>query len=123
MKICKNCAHEIEDTATICRNCGCYSEAKNTSLIDDRKVQEKDDEKEFMNHGFMRGPYNKWIAILLCIFLGWLGGHKFYEGKYIMGFLYVLTLGFWGIGIILDLVNLIFKKKYYYISSIPFIRV
>lgn len=42
--------------------------------------------------------------MLLCIFLGWLGIHRFYEGKTITGILYVFTLGLCGIGWIVDIV-------------------
>ena len=38
-------------------------------------------------------PKNKWIALFLCIFLGFLGAHKFYAGKVAAGILYLLF--FW----------------------------
>lgn len=36
---------------------------------------------------------NKWVAFLLCLFLGVIGVHKFYEGKIGMGILYILRPG------------------------------
>lgn len=33
---------------------------------------------------------NKGIYIMLCLFLGGIGVHKFYSGKYLMGFLYLV---------------------------------
>ena len=46
-----------------------------------------------------------WIAaLLLCIFLGEFGIHRFYVGKVGTGILYLLTVGFFGIGIIVDII-------------------
>lgn len=50
---------------------------------------------------------NKLTSILLVIFFGGLGVHKFYEGKIGMGILYLLTLGLFGIGVLVDLIKLI----------------
>lgn len=49
---------------------------------------------------------SKGIAYLLWFFLGLLGIHKFYLGKYLMGILYFLTMGFFGIGWFIDLFTL-----------------
>ena len=56
-----------------------------------------------------------WIAFLLCLLLGYIGAHKFYEGKIIFGIIYILTLGFWGIGILIDLVLILLKPNPYYV--------
>ena len=56
---------------------------------------------------------NKWIAFLLCLFLGPAGIHKFYEGRIGMGLLYLFTGGLFGIGVIIDLITLLFKPDYY----------
>lgn len=44
------------------------------------------------------------IALLLCIFLGSLGIHRFYVGKYKTGILMLLTLGGLGIWMLVDLI-------------------
>lgn len=46
---------------------------------------------------------SKWVAFLLCVFLGPFGAHKFYVGKIGTGILYFLTVGFFGIGWIIDI--------------------
>ncbi len=57
---------------------------------------------------------NKWVAFFLCLFLGALGIHKFYEGRILLGILYLCTLGLFGIGVVVDLVILLFKPNPYF---------
>lgn len=58
---------------------------------------------------------NKWVAFALCLFIGFLGAHKFYEGKTGMGILYILTGGLLGVGWIIDTISLLFKPNPYYV--------
>ena len=62
------------------------------------------------------GAKNKWISLLLCLFLGVVGGHKFYEGKMLMGVIYLLTGGLFGIGAIIDFIVLLSKPNPYYLK-------
>lgn len=57
---------------------------------------------------------NKWVSFLLCLFLGVLGIHKFYEGRVLLGLLYLCTGGLCGIGVVVDLISLLFKPNPYY---------
>lgn len=58
---------------------------------------------------------NKWVAFALCLFIGFLGAHKFYEGKTGMGVLYIFTVGLFGIGWFVDTISLLFKPNPYYV--------
>ena len=40
--------------------------------------------------------------------------YKFYEGRVLLGIVYLLTLGLCGIGVIIDLIILLFKPNPYY---------
>ena len=60
-------------------------------------------------------PKSRTVALLLCLFLGWLGAHRFYVGKVGTGILMPLTLGgFFGIWVMVDLIFIvcgIFRDK------------
>lgn len=56
---------------------------------------------------------NKWIALTLCLFLGYFGAHKFYEGKFEIGILYLFTIGLFGIGVLVDFINILRKPTMY----------
>ncbi len=57
------------------------------------------------------GEKNKWIALLLCLFFGVFGVHRFYEKKIGTGILYLLTCGFCGIGVIVDFFSILKRKS------------
>ncbi|KJR41621.1 membrane protein containing TM2 domain protein [Candidatus Magnetoovum chiemensis] len=44
------------------------------------------------------------IALLLCFFLGWFGGHRFYVNKIGTGILMMFTMGGFGMWYFVDLV-------------------
>lgn len=54
-------------------------------------------------------PKDKWLSLLLCIFLGIFGGHKFYKGKMFMGVLYIFTGG-----LFVDFILILLKPNPYY---------
>jgi TM2 domain-containing membrane protein YozV len=42
-------------------------------------------------------------GLLLAIFLGWAGGYRFYKKQTVLGILYLLTFGLFGIGWLVDI--------------------
>ena len=49
-------------------------------------------------------PKSRLVSLLLCLFLGWLGVHRFYVGKIGTGIIWLFTLGFFGFGALIDFV-------------------
>lgn len=49
----------------------------------------------------------KSTALVLCIFLGYLGVHRYYVGKIGTGLLYTFTAGLFGIGWIVDIFKIL----------------
>ncbi|MBQ6165501.1 MAG: TM2 domain-containing protein [Clostridia bacterium] len=68
-----------------------------------------------INGGIQGKPKNKWVALILCIFLGFFGAHKFYEGKIGMGVLYIFTCGLFFVGVIIDAIAILTKPNPYYV--------
>jgi TM2 domain-containing membrane protein YozV len=94
---CKNCGKELSKEARMCPNCG--QPMKTMSINTDK---------------------NKWVALLLWLFLGGVGAHQFYVGNngraiwYIVG----LTVGWLlivppfivGIQLVIDLIDILQGK-------------
>ncbi|KWT82086.1 MAG: TM2 domain-containing protein [Nitrospirota bacterium] len=49
-------------------------------------------------------PKSRLVALLLCFFLGWAGGHRFYANKIGTGIIMFITMGGFGIWYFVDLV-------------------
>lgn len=60
-------------------------------------------------------PRNKWVALVLCITLGYFGVHRFYEGKIFTGLIWLFTFGLMGWGWLIDLIIIICKPVTYYV--------
>ncbi len=121
-KFCKFCGAKIPLDAVLCTSCGRQVEelkqAQQTTqtpniVINNSNVNTNTNTNTVGGHPGK--PKNKWVAVLLCLFLGLVGGHKFYEGKIGMGILYIFTAGLFGIGAFIDLLILLFKPNPYYV--------
>lgn len=55
-------------------------------------------------------PKSKVVALILAILFGYLGIHKFYLGKIGMGILYLFTCGLFGIGWVVDIIQIAVGK-------------
>lgn len=123
-KFCKHCGAKIHEDAVICTVCGRQvEEVKQTvnqpSIIinnDNNNVNSNVNKNTVTASTSGNGrAKNKWIAIALCIFLGYIGAHKFYEGKLGSGLLYFFTGGLFFVGVIIDFFALLNKPNPYYV--------
>lgn len=119
MKFCKHCGQKIEKDVVVCIHCGKQVEAlEQTATTQPQVVINNSNMNTNTNtnmNGVMMGKAkNKWVSFLLCFFLGFFGAHKFYEGKIGMGILYILTVGLFGFGVIIDLIVILTKPNPYY---------
>ena len=55
-----------------------------------------------------RSTRNRWFALLLCLFCGFFGVHRFYVGKIATGVLYLFTGGLFGFGVFVDFLIILF---------------
>ena len=118
MKFCKHCGAKIPQTAVICTSCGSQVEelkrAEQPNIVINNSNSNLNTNTN-INGGYMGRARNKWVAFCLCFFLGFLGAHKFYEGKPGKGILYLLTCGLFGIGWLIDCIVLLCKPNPYYV--------
>lgn len=142
---CRECGQQISDKARVCIHCGyefpkftrnaevmtgkengnnptvyvnINNENTNTNASQPQVQPQTTPVKE--NNPYVglveeKKKKNKWVAVLLCYFLGVFGVHRFYEGKIGTGILWFLTGGCMGIGWLIDLIILLCKPNPYYV--------
>jgi TM2 domain-containing membrane protein YozV len=84
---CPKCGSQNDDGSNFCKTCGVnlLIQPNNTEV---QTISEK----------------NWLVTLLLCIFLGGLGIHRFYVGKTGTGILMILTFGGLGIWVLIDII-------------------
>lgn len=119
MKFCKHCGQKIEKDAVVCIYCGKQVETLEQNsqpqvVINNSNMNTNTNINKNTNVTANKKAKNKWVSFFLCLFLGCVGAHKFYEGKIGMGILYLCTGGLLFIGVIIDLIAILSKPNPYY---------
>ena len=119
-KFCQHCGEAIDSDCVICPKCGKQvqqlKQEQPQVVINNTNTNTVTSTATATANGARAGQAkNKWVALCLCIFLGVLGAHKFYEGKIGMGILYLLTGGLLGIGVVIDIIGILVKPNPYYV--------
>lgn len=118
-KFCKFCGNTIPEDAVLCTHCGRQVEELKKSSEQPNIIINNANTNTNTNTVApgMYGPNakNKWVAFFLCLCLGYLGAHKFYEGKTIMGIIYLCTCGLACLGWLFDLIAILLKPNPYYV--------
>lgn len=118
-KFCKFCGSKIPMDAVLCTSCGRQVEELKSAQSGQQPSIVINNANTNTNvnaaNGLNGREKNKWVAVLLCLFLGAIGAHRFYEGKIGSGILYLCTLGLFGIGVTIDFIILLLKPNPYYV--------
>jgi len=119
---CSTCGQQIAKVARACPFCGAPVYQNLPREVPQQIIINNSNNANTVQAGYGYGPVpaglrakDKWIALLLWFFLGFVGAHKFYEGKILMGIVYILTVGLFGIGWVVDFFVLLFKPNPYYV--------
>lgn len=128
MAKCPVCGAPME-TAT-CGYCGYAEKEENQSVSwENQQIPQQaasvpnQQPQIFVTNQYMTNPgiipgvsqKSKMTALLLCIFLGGLGIHRFYVGKGGTGVLYLFTFGLFGVGWFVDIIMIasgLFKDEF-----------
>lgn len=130
---CKHCGAEVGSEYRLCPYCKCeleYPTQQNNvpptiivqNVIDPNSLQRQNQGYVNPTYPYNNQPYNNGIsyqnqgityshksravALVLALFLGFWGIHRFYAGKILTGIIWLLTGGFFFIGWIYDIIKI-----------------
>ena len=131
---CANCGSKISEKSRFCEFCGTemyrlgsrpgqsnssQASSSNPSTSSTHHysstVEIKVKQPNYERYGHSISPKSRTIVLILWILLGALGVHYFYAGRIGMGLLWLITGGFFGIGLVIDLIVILtgtFKDSY-----------
>lgn len=124
MKFCKFCAAQIPADAVLCTSCGRQVEqlqgansAQPQVVINNSNTNSNIASATAVAAVGIHGgkKKSKWVCLCLWLFLGFFGGHKFYDGKIGTGLLYMFTCGLFCVGWFIDLFAILNKPNPYYV--------
>ena len=104
--LCPNCGSSLPAHSVFCSTCG-------YSLNGQRQTNYQNQQNNYNQNYYNRTndpnvSDKDWLTcLLLYIFLGVLGAHRFYVGKVGTGILYIFTAGLFGIGCLIDFIMIL----------------
>ena len=113
-KFCKHCGEKIDAECVVCPKCGKQVE----QLVGPQQIvinNSNNNVNQNKSGGFCFPQKSKMVALVLAIFLGYFGAHRFYTGKVGTGIIWLFTFGFFGIGWLIDVISILlggFRDKY-----------
>lgn len=124
-KFCEHCGSVIAKQAVVCPTCGCQVAPLKQEQVPGQQVQVTQVQQPqpiqpvqvvVNNYNGQGRPKDKLTALLLCIFLGEWGIHRFYEGRIGSGILWMFTFGLFGLGWLYDVIRIACASNPYYVK-------
>ncbi len=111
---CRNCGSEVVEQAVVCVTCGTPPKS-GSKFCQDCGAAAVPEAVVCVKCGVQlakgRGEGKDWLPVLLlCIFFGGLGVHRFYTGHTLIGVIQLLTLGGCAVWVLVDLILIITGK-------------
>ena len=111
---CRSCSAEIADEAVMCVKCGVPTN-KGNKFCQHCGKNATPEQAICLNCGVklkvVSGNDDRWlITLLLAIFVGWFGIHRFYTGHTKIGIIQLFTFGGFYVWTILDIIKIITGK-------------
>ena len=115
-KFCKHCGQIIDADCVVCPKCGKQVEelkgASQPNIVINNTSNSSSSSSAYASasaygHGRRTtSPKSKMVSLILSIFLGYLGVHRFYVGKVGTGIIWLLTGGVFCIGWLYDIIKI-----------------
>ena len=105
-KYCKFCGQLIDSDCVVCPKCGKQVELlrQDAPQVVINNTNTNPNVNRVSGGGMVYPQKSKITALILAIFLGGFGAHRFYVGKVGTGLLYLCTAGIGGIGWFIDII-------------------
>lgn len=127
VRFCEHCGGVLDAGATVCPCCGGSAagapavtpSAQPIVINNNVFVNSPNNNINNLNNYVTQDPSkqrNKWVAFVLCLFMGYFGAHKFYDGKLGIGLVYFFTFGLFGLGWFIDIFRILAKPNPYYVN-------
>ena len=120
-KFCKHCGQIIDADCVVCPKCGKQVEELKVSHPENIIINNKNNNNSsssasasanISGYNNMVSPKSWLVALLLCLFLGVVGGHRFYAGKIGTAIIMILlcATGISAVWALIDLIMIILSK-------------
>lgn len=116
-RICPFCDSVNYGDDSSCKNCGGQLGEEETDIDATDETTKIDVQSDANVKNSHKKRVDKNLSLLLCVFFGYFGAHKFYEGDFKMGIVYLLTMGLFGFGWIIDIIIIAKKENPYYVKT------
>lgn len=118
-KFCKHCGQIIDADCVVCPKCGKQVEELKVSHPENIIINNNNNNNSsssasanISGYNSMVSPKSWLVTLLLCLFLGVVGGHRFYAGKIGTAIIMILlcATGISAVWALIDLIMIIFSK-------------